>query len=312
MMNRFLICFILIALLVGLPAGAAFSQTLTVTPIPRDRLSRSDFLTQGYSGSVALVAGNINSSEQAEIADDLRLLQPGACYPLIDFPRSRTRRLYFAISQAATNTTYRNAFLAAQVIRFVRSPQSGSDIAVSRNKGPWVTIRGNPRPSPGADWNFLGKTAEEFVDAHSLRDGSFQDPKVDAFFTNTKDGKNVRWHARLPRKLSAEQIDGYYSSLDPGLEPVWTGLIKDFAAPPQVNYRRFIRNYLISLDFGSLSGRPIVFATDPLDAEYVIVRIQSAPGSNLSTNHTFAFGLTSSGCGFLGRSSGGLFSWFRN
>jgi len=301
---------VLILPILGLFVASAFSQTLTIAPLPRDKLPRSAFLTEGYSGSVALVAGDINDSAQAENADDLRLLRPGECYPLVDFPRSRTGRLYFAISQATTNTTYRNAFLAAQVIRFVPS-QTGSDVAVSRSKGPWVALRGRPRPSPGADWNFLGKTAEQFADAHALSGGNFQGAKVDAFFANTKDGNNVQWHARLPRKVSAKQIDGYYSSLDPALAPVWTGLMNEFATPPQESYRKLIRSYLISLDFGAKSGRPVVFATDPLDADYVIVRIQSAPGSNFSTNHTFAFGLTSRGCGFLGHSSGGLFSWFR-
>ena len=303
-MNRF----ILTVLMLGLSADGAMSQTLTIAPLPRDKLSRSDFLTEGYSGSVALVVGSINSRAQAENTDDLRLLQSGTCYPLVDFQRSGMRQLYFAVSQAATNTTYRNAFLAAQVIRFAPSAQKGSDVSVSRSPGPWVTARGRPRPSPGSDSKFFGKTAEEFASAHVLRDGNFEASLVEPFFTNTNDG-NVRWHARLPRKVSANQIDGYYTSLDPRLAPVWTGLINEFGPPPETSYKRFVRSYLISLDFGSRSGRPIVFATDPLDAEYVVVRIQSAPGSNLSTNHTFAFGLTSKGCGFLNRSSGGLLSW---
>jgi hypothetical protein len=302
--------FILTVLFLGLSAQNASSQLLNIAPLPREKLSRSDFLTEGYSGSVALVAGNINSRAQAENTDDLHLLQDGTCYPLIGFQRSGARRLYFAVSQAATNTTYRNAFLAAQVIRFVPSTQIGSDVAVSRSPGPWVTVQGSPRPSPGSDSSLLGRTAEDFVSAHSLRDGSFQPPLIDSFFNNTNDG-NVRWHARLPRKISAKQIDGYYSSLDPRLEPVWTGLIGEFKPPPEARYKRFVRSYLISLDFGSASGRPVVFATDQLDAEYVVVRIQSAPGSNLSTNHTFAFGLTSRGCEFLGPSSGGLLSWLR-
>lgn len=304
-------CGAVVGLMLVLSSGAALSQTLTVNAVSSNGLPRSEFLTEGYSGAVALVAGaNINSQEQAETADDLRLLQTGICYNLVGVPRSRNGRLYLAISQAATNTTYQNAFIAAQVIRFVPSSASGSDVAVSRNDGPWVRIKGNkPAPSPGADWKPLGKTAEEFADAHTLRDGRFQDTKIDALFANTKDGRNVRWHARLPRKLSASRIDGYYSSLDPALEPVWSGLMSEFRPPSQTNYRRLVRSYLISLNFGARSGRPIVFVTDPLDAEVVVVRIQSAPGSNLSTDHTFGFGLTSKGCSFLAASSGGRFSF---
>lgn len=301
--------FVLMLLTLGLSTDNAFSQMLTVAPLPREQLSRSEFLKDGFGGSVALVGGNIGSRAQAETADDLRLLRDGTCYPLVDFQRSRTGRLYIAISQAANNTTYRNAFLAAQVIRFVPSAQTGSDVAVSRSPGPWVAIRGTRR-LPGGDSTFLGKTVEEFTAAHALSGGEFQNPMIDTFFRNTNDG-TVRWHARLPRKVSANQVDGYYSSLDPRLEPVWTGLIREFARPPEEKYRRYVRSHLISLDFGGRSGRPVVFETDPLDAEYVVIRIQSAPGSNFSANHTFAFGLTSRGCGFLGTSSGGWLSWLR-
>jgi hypothetical protein len=301
--------FVLAVLFLGLSAQSASSQLLSIAPLPRDTLSRSDFLKDGYSGSVALVAGRFNSREEAERSDDLRLLRSGICYPLVDFQRSGTGRLYFAVSQAATNTRYRNAFLAAQVIRFVPSSQIESDVAVSRNPGPWVTIQGRPRPSRASDSQFLGKTAEQFVDAHALGNGKFQPPLLDSFFKNTGDGR-IQWHARLPRKISERQIDGYYSSLDPQLKPVWTGLIGEFKPSREARYKRFVRSYLISLDFGSASGRPVVFATDPLEAEYIVVRIQSAPGSNLSTNYTFAFGLTDRGCGFLNASSGGWFNWF--
>lgn len=293
----------LVALFVlALSTGFAVADTFTIRALPRHGISRQTFLSSGYAGRVALVAGTgIKDDDGAGKSDDLRLLQDASCYPIIDAPLPKSNVLYFAVSQAATNTTYRNAFIAAQVLRFIRSSKP-SDVAVSRNtvsKGkpaPWEEDDKKKNEIRGFNSDLLGRTPAAFAAAHKLQpDGQLDAKRINDFFANIKD-ISLPWHALLPRMEGKGKFQGYYSSLDPVLAPVWSGLIDENPAPSGGPYRILARSYLISLKFGHKSGIPVVFHADRHGADRVVLRIGTPSASDFPARQTVALGLSPGGC----------------
>lgn len=263
-------------------------------------LNRKEFMAEGRSGSVALSAGvAINSEDAAKKNDDFRLLEDRKCYRVInEKPISSTRRLYFAINHNAKEVPYRNAFLAAQVVRFIRS-NAMSDVAVSRNfSDSWVKLDGHGKPGRVGESKFLRKQPQEFAAAHTLQGGKFDKNKIGQFFAPAK----VEWHARLPKMTGESSSDGHYSSLDDGLEEVWAKLQTDYQVKDKQSYQVLVRSYLISFKFGTNSAAPIVFYTDPLGSEFLMVRIASPADSNFAVDRTFSIALREN-CMFM-QSSG--------
>jgi len=291
------LAFCLLALSTSLAAADAF----TIRALPRHGLKRQTFLSSGYAGRVALVAGsNINSDHEARRSDDLRLLQDSSCYQIVDAPLPASGVLYFAVSQAAENTTFRNTFIAAQVLRFIRGT-APSNVAVSRNtvrKGrpaPWEVDNKKKNEVRGFDSDLLGRPPAAFAAAHKLQaNGKFDVTRVDNFFAGISD-LNLPWHALLPRIEWEGKYQGYYSSLDPALAPVWSGLIDEDLAPSGGPYRILARSYLISLKFGHKSQMPVIFHADRHGAERVVLRIGTPSASDFPARRTIAFGFSAGG-----------------
>jgi hypothetical protein len=292
---------VLVFAVVVLSTGLASAETLKIRALPRHGISRQTFLTSGYAGRLALVAGrNIRSDEDARKSEDLRLLEDGACYQIVDAPLPESGVLYFAVSQAAMNTTFRNTFIAAQVLRYIRS-RAPSNVAVSRNTvpkdrpAPWAEDDPKKTEVRGFDSDLLGRTPGEFAAAHKLQsDGEFNVTRVNDFFKDTRE-LSLPWHALLPRLEADGKSQGYYSSLDSSLAPVWSGLIDEHSGPGGGPYRVLARSYLISLKFGHRSGKPVVFHANRHDAQRVVVRIGTPSASDFPASQTVAFGFSWNG-----------------
>lgn len=289
---------VLVFAVVVLSTGLASAESFKIKALPRHGISRQTFLTSGYAGRLALVAGrDIRSDRDARRSDDLRLLEDGACYQIVDAPLPASGVLYFAVSQAAVNTTFRNTFIAVQVLRYIRG-SAASNTAVSRNTvpkdkpAPWVEENQRKTEIRGFNSDLLDRTPKEFAAAHTLLpDKKFDIGRVDTFFKDTGE-LSLPWHAALPRLEADGKSDGYYSSLDASLAPVWSGLIDDHAGPGGGPYRVLARSYLISLKFGHRSGKPVVFHANRHDAQRIVVRIGTPPASDFPASQTVAFGFS--------------------
>jgi hypothetical protein len=264
-------------------------------------------MAEGRAGTIALAAGAAISSQAAAAGSgSFRPVENGACYSIVDNRiLSGTGRLYFAVNHNVPDAPAKNSFLAIQVIRFTASG-APSNVAVSRSPGAWLSISSNRPARPVGEGKFLGRTPEEFANAHRLRAGSFDPAAVQSFFSGSTD-RSVEWHARLAKRGFTGEVAGFYSSLDPELAPVWSGTIDQYAPPSDRTYQRLVRSYLISLDYGTQDSVPVIFYTDRLGSDFVVIRVSSAPGSGFNIDQTFSLALNKQDCLFT-QSAGGLFS----
>jgi hypothetical protein len=299
---------ILLALVFFIASPDVQAQSFTSARL-KEKIDRNTFMSEGRAGSVALSAGAaIDSKDKAAANNDFRPLDDGKCYSVIgDRPLSKTGRLYFAVNHNVPEPPYKNAFLAVQVVRIhATNTADKSDVAVSRNASDsWVSIGKNSAARPVGEGKPLARSPEEFAAAHTLEAGNFNPSAIDKFFAGTK----VEWHARLPRRNSSGATDGNYSSLDPELAGTWSGLINGFQLPKDRSYQRLVRSYLISLEFGNQSDRPIIFYTEPLGADLILVRISSSSASGFNVDRTFSLALGEQDCLFL-QASANPFGFF--
>lgn len=282
------------------------AQSLMQTSLPA-QLTRAQFMKDGYAGSVALVGGNVTSEGDARTSDNLFPLSNGSCYRILGDKRiSPTGRLYFAINHKLSQPNYRNAFVAAQVIRFVPAQASTSNVAVTRNPGKWLDLK-TGKPIGGLQSDPLAITIDEFVAAHTLINGKFDVARIQRLF----DSQGITFHAKLAQISANQKSVGSYSSLDPGLAPEWIELGSNYR-PANSAFAVYMRNYLISLHFNSKAVEPIVFYTDPIQSKHVLVRLSDSIGSGFGdVSRTFELALNDD-CLFVPQ-GGGLFSavWSR-
>ena len=173
-------------------------------------------MQDGFSGSIALVSGrDVASKEAAESSDSLIPLQNGACSVINDNRISATERLYFAVNHRLPNANFKNGFIAVQVLRFVPAQSASSDVALTRSGAKWHALD-TPQPIGGLQTDMLHIDINDFVSAHTLIDGKFDEAKIQKLFAHTLQGK-VIFHGRLPKQTGSKKPAGYYSSLDPGL-----------------------------------------------------------------------------------------------
>jgi hypothetical protein len=273
-------------------------------------LDRATFMAEGRAGTVALATGAaISSVATAAGSNSFRPVENGACYSIVDDRiLSGTGRLYFAVNHNVPYAPAKNSFLAIQVIRFTAS-NAPSNVAVSRSPGAWLSISRNRAARPVGEGKFLGRTPEEFANAHRLRGGNFDLGAVNSFFSGSTE-RSVEWHARLAKRGNSDEPAGYYSSLDPALAPVWSGTTDQYTLPSDRTYQRLVRSYLISLDYGTKDSVPVVFNTDRIASDFVVVRISSAPGSGFNIDQTFSFALNRQDCLFVPSGGWQISRWF--
>lgn len=286
---------------------SAISQSLTQVSLPQQTMTREAFMQDGFAGSVALVAGReITSSDKAQQSDKLIPLQNGACYRVINDSRiSSTGHLYFAINHRLSQPDFRNAFVAVQVLRFVPAQNSSSDVAVTRSGTKWVDLHSG-RAIGHLQTDMLHISVDDFVSAHTLVGGTFDEPRIRKLFAHTVQ-KQVVFHGRLQKEALSKSKD-FYSSLDPALASQWTGLATEYKVPDDKRYAVFMRNYLISFKFAAKADpSPLIFSTDKIGSEHILVRLSPSVGSGFgAVAQTFEFA-NNADCLFVQPSSG-LFS----
>jgi len=270
----------------------AAAQTFTEVPLPRTTIPRAQFMNSGYAASLALVADkNVDSDKKAGKSDHLIPVENGKCYRVFkDEVISGAGTVYFAINHHLPQPNFKNAFIAAQVLRLIRAsnPNPGSDVAVWRSGDAWTKLQSTSNVDH-VRTNWLGHTINEFVTSHTPNNNQFNVNAIDTFFNNTNEGP-VEWHARLARISSAGKEQGYYSSLDFQLAPEWIGLANDFNLLNNPGpYRILMRSYLIPLSFTPTETHsPIIFDSDPVGSEQMLVRVSSSIGSGFDINRTFS------------------------
>jgi hypothetical protein len=299
------VAWLTIAACIAYPIGAAAQSFVRAKLEPQ--LDRATFMAEGRAGTVALVIGaKVDSKASAASSDSFRPVQNGECYSILDSRiLSNTHRLYFAVNHNVPNPPAKNSFLAIQVIRYTKSIRS--DVAVSRNDGDWRSLNLHKRAArPVGEGPFMGSTPEEFAAVHRLTGGAFSQNAIKTFFSGSTD-RAIEWHAELPR-LGSQGVEGFYSSLDPELAPTWSGTIDDY--PPAKPYGRLVRSYLISLEYGTKDSKPVIFYTDRLGSDFVIIRVSSAAGSGFNIHQVFSFALNRQDCLFSPSAGFHISSWF--
>src|SRR5438105_5839994 len=110
---------ILTAVLVGSPTLAE-AQLAREQGAPNNRVAVEKFQGTGYGGRVALVPGKVDPQNPTK-SDKLFVLDDNTCYDWVTPEMiAAGGKLRFAVGHNVGNSPYRNAFLAAQIIRFKR------------------------------------------------------------------------------------------------------------------------------------------------------------------------------------------------